>query len=211
MFALAGRLDGKGIGAALEQEGGVGEGVVIEPQRAGDLRLPLEQAAVVQQLPLSTLRILSGVQRRLLDGVEGRRSSTPLRSAQGAYDWVPDVEVQVALPAALLAALAPDAIALPGQAELELHPHLGLAEGDQLIVATGARLTPQRPRDRVEQGRFAVAVVAGQAGQVNAGEVEALLLAVAHEVVEAEFEWNHRKSVSGIRDQEPGVKRRIPS
>jgi len=38
---------------------------------------------------------------------------------------------------------------------------------------------------------FAVPVVAGQAGQVNAGEVEALLLAVTHEVVEAEFEWNH--------------------
>ena len=53
LLALAGRLDGEGIGAALEEEGGVGEGVVVEPQRADDLRLPFEQAAVVQHLPVA--------------------------------------------------------------------------------------------------------------------------------------------------------------
>ena len=113
--------------------------------------------------------------------------------------------MQVALPAPFLAPLPPDAIALRAQAELELDPHLDFTQGDQLIVAPRARPSPQRPGDRVEQRRFAVTVVARQACEVDAAEVERLLVAVAHEVGEAEFVWDHGKL--GVRDQESGVRK----
>ena len=116
--------------------------------------------------------------------------------------------MQIALPAPLLAPLPPDAIALRPQAELELDPHLSLAQGDQLIITPRTRPPPQRPGDGVEQCRFAVPVVAGQAREVDAAEVERLLVAVAHEVREAEFVWDHGNLESGIRDQEAGATRR---
>ena len=54
--------------------------------------------------------------------------------------------MQIALPAPLLAPLPPDAIALRTQAELELDPHLGLAQGDQFIVAAAHAPVPTAPR-----------------------------------------------------------------
>ena len=113
--------------------------------------------------------------------------------------------MQIALPAPLLAPLPPDAIPLRTQAELKLDPRLGLTQGDQLIVAARPRPSPQRPGDGVKQRRFAVAVVPRQAREVDAAEVEHLLLAVAHEVREAEFVWDHGKPVKSGINQEPGI------
>ena len=53
LFALARGLDGEGVGPALEQEGRVDEGLVVEAQGADDLRLALDQAAVVEELPVA--------------------------------------------------------------------------------------------------------------------------------------------------------------
>ena len=55
LLALARGLDGEGIGPALEQEGRVDEGLVVEAQGADDLRLALDQAAVVEELPIARI------------------------------------------------------------------------------------------------------------------------------------------------------------
>jgi len=160
LLALGRGLDRERIGAALQQERGVGESVVLHAQRADDQGLPLVDAALVEQLP-----VLAAL--------------------------VPDVQVQVGLAAAPLAALAPDAVTLRAQAELQVHPHLGLAQRDEFVIAARAGPAPERPGHRVQQRGLAVAVVARETGEVNAGEIEALFLAIAHEVVEFEFMGNH--------------------
>ena len=53
LLAFARGLDGEGVGPALEQEGRVDEGLVVEAQGADDLRLALDQAAVVEELPFA--------------------------------------------------------------------------------------------------------------------------------------------------------------
>ena len=53
LLAFAGGLDREGIGPALEQEGRVDKGLVVESQGADDLRLALDQAAVVEELPIA--------------------------------------------------------------------------------------------------------------------------------------------------------------
>ena len=55
LLALARGLDREGIGPALEQEGRVDEGLVVEAQGADDLRLALDQAAVVEELPVARI------------------------------------------------------------------------------------------------------------------------------------------------------------
>ena len=69
-------------------------------------------------------------------------------------------------------ALAQDAVDRAAQVKGEFDLHLGLAQVDQFVVALGAGLAPQRPGHGVEQRRLAVAVGAGQAGQVDALKIE---------------------------------------
>ena len=178
LLAFARGLDGEGVGSTLEQEGRVDKGLVVEAQGTDDLRLTLDQAAFIEELPIA-----------------------PYSTLAAARSVVPNVKMQIALPAPLLAALPPHAIALRAEAELELDPHFGLAQGDQLIVAARAGPAPQRPGDGIQQRRLAVTVVARQASQVDATEIERLLVAVAHEVGETEFEWDHGKSGTGIWSQ----------
>ena len=133
LLALARGLDGEGVGPALEQEGRVDEGLVVEAQGADDLRLALDQAAVVEELPFAPI-------------VWSRGSGGLIPPPKGSIpESVPNVEMQIALPAPLLAPLPPDAVPLRAQAELELDPHLGLAQGDQLVVA------PRRARPHSAQ------------------------------------------------------------
>jgi hypothetical protein len=68
------------------------------------------------------------------------------------------------------------------QLELELDRHLRLAVADQ-VVGTGAGLAPEGPGHGVEEGALAVPVVAREAGDVDAREVERLdAVAVGEEV-----------------------------
>ena len=82
--------------------------------------------------------------------------------------------------------------------ERESHFHVGLALVHELIGRGAARAiasppgpTPQRPRDRVEQRRLAVAVVAGEAADVDAAQIELRVALIAEEVVQAQVQWDH--------------------
>ncbi len=79
--------------------------------------------------------------------------------------------------------------------KFELDLHLGSAGVDQLIVGARPRLAPQRPGDRVQQRGLAVAVIAGQAGHMDAGKVQRLVdIRVAHEVAHREAQRDHGSS-----------------
>ena len=75
LLAFARGLDGEGIGPPLEQEGRVDKGLVVEAQGADDLRLALDQAAVVEELPIATYPPCP-------PPCEGRGRSLPLSSEE---------------------------------------------------------------------------------------------------------------------------------
>ena len=81
LLALAGGLDGEGVGPALQQEGRVDEGLVVHAQRADDLRLALDQAALVQQLPVAAGPVAVRARRtnagRSARGPSGCADATP--------------------------------------------------------------------------------------------------------------------------------------
>ena len=167
-LALGGTLDGELVRPALQQKGRIDERVIVHVQQVIDLAL-------------------------------GGRDGRLAERTKTLFLAVPSLQLQAALPAPSRVALAQDPVtdlAVPGvrigQRELELDLHLALPDVDQLVVAAGAqpRVPPQRPGQRVEDRRLAVAIVAGQAGQVDARESE-LLLAVAHKVAHIELVWDH--------------------
>ena len=101
--------------------------------------------------------------------------------------------------AASQAALAqhPVAVALKIKDELDLA--FLLAEAHDVVEAFGACLAPEGPGNGVEKGRFAVAVVAREAGGGDGGEIEGRhVLPVAHEIPQAQAERNHVRSSSCI-------------
>ncbi len=87
--------------------------------------------------------------------------------------------------AALLTRLtrADDAIGIAAQRKREVDLHVGLTLMHQFVVTLRAGAAPHRPRDRVKDRRFARAVIARQAADVNAAEVD-LGVTVRHEVGE---------------------------
>ncbi|MBA7710125.1 hypothetical protein ES703_119056 [subsurface metagenome] len=90
--------------------------------------------------------------------------------------------------------LADDAVALFAHGEVELHLHLVLALVDEGVVALGGvpGLAPERPGYGVDESRLAVAVVAGDAGGVDAVEVErGHVVPVGHEVAQRQLDGNH--------------------
>src|SRR5262249_43369867 len=117
-------------------------------------------------------------------------------------------QVKARLAAARSAALAEHAIASLAELKLELDLHLGLAGMDQLVGAAGPALAPQRPGDRVQERRLTVAVVAGEAGDVDSLELQRLMdVGVAHEVSQLETQRNHRWSSSSTPTVSPRSKR----
>ena len=90
--------------------------------------------------------------------------------------------------------LAYDAICLFAHGEVELHLHLVLPQVNEGVVALGgvSGLAPQRPGHGVDESRLAVAVVAGDAGGVDAVEVErGHVVPVGHEVAQRQLDGNH--------------------
>ena len=89
-------------------------------------------------------------------------------------------------------ALADDAVELLPDVKLELHLHLRLRGVDEVVIAGGAGFAPQRPGHRVDDGGLAVAVIAGKAGEVDAGKVQRRdVIPVAHEVAHFQPDGNH--------------------
>ena len=89
------------------------------------------------------------------------------------------------------AAQAGDAVALVAGGEFQLDATFVGAGGDYVVLQAAPGLAPERPGDAVQQRRFAVAVGAAEAGDVQAGEVQRRRLAVRQEIVEGEFEGYH--------------------
>ena len=63
---------------------------------------------------------------------------------------------------------------------------------DEVVITAGAGFAPQRPGHGVNNRRLAVAVIAGEAGEMDAGKVQRRdIVPVAHEVTQAEFDGYH--------------------
>ena len=120
-----------------------------------------------------------------------RHVPSPVADGGGCRVGVRNLKVQHARTGFLARlAAADDTINIVAQLKGKLDLHVGLALMHQFIVALRARPAPQRPRDRVKDGGFARAVIARQAADVNAAEVQ-LGIAVVHEVSEFEIKRNH--------------------
>src|SRR5581483_12062336 len=101
-------------------------------------------------------------------------------------------ELQVRLPGLAASTLPDHLVAAALEVELELHPHFCLVEADQVVRRVAARLPPQRPGHCVQQGGLSVAVVAGETGDVEPGEIDRLdLFSVAQEIAQRQANRNH--------------------
>ena len=138
-LAFRGGAGREHVGLALEQEGRVHEGVVVQVQDAADVLLGLPD----------------GVER---DG--GEASARP----EGHFQDCVTLGSAPGVPAA-------DPVSLGPRRELQLDGHVPETLVDQVVLPAGAGLAPQGPRDAVEEGGLAVAVVAGEAGDVDALQV----------------------------------------
>ncbi len=97
----------------------------------------------------------------------------------------------------LEATFAQDAVAFVLQVKDKFHLGFVLPKADHVVQAFGACLSPQRPGNGIEQRRFAVAIVAREAGSREAGKIQRWgVLAITHEVVESQTERDHARSSS---------------
>ena len=104
-----------------------------------------------------------------------------------------DGEFEGALRSAPSLGVAPRyAVALAAHVEDELDAHLGLAVVQQLFLPLAARFAPERPRNRVEQRGFAVAVGAADAGDVDVVQHErGRGVAIGEEIGKGEADRQH--------------------
>ena len=87
---------------------------------------------------------------------------------------------------------ADDAVFLFPDGKLELDFHLILILVDKIVIALGAGFPPQCPGHRVDDRRFAVAVIDANAHSVDAGKIErGHVFPVRHEVAHGQLDWNH--------------------
>jgi hypothetical protein len=90
------------------------------------------------------------------------------------------------------AALAQDTITLAFEFKLKLHFGLCLTQPYHIIKVFGTRFPPQSPGNGVEQGRFAMAVVARHTGSGNLRKVEwRHLFPITHKVMQAQTQGDH--------------------
>ena len=168
LLALGRLAGGEAVRLALQHECAVHKCVVAHAEQALHLRLSLRDGAL-RQRPITVAGCGLQVHHA------GRASS-----------------------AAAPGVLPHNAIRSLPCRKCEGHLHVGLALVHELIgrgpasaVAPAPGPAPQRPRDRVEQRRLAVAVVAGEAANVNVAQVELRVALVAEEVVQAQVQWDH--------------------
>ena len=95
-------------------------------------------------------------------------------------------------------ALADDAVGIAVDLEVELDSHVAGAVADAVVLDAATGFAPEGPGDGVEEGGLAVAVLAGEGGEVEGGEVE-LAVAVGEEVAEAEAARDHGEVSAGSR------------
>ncbi|MBT9149826.1 MAG: hypothetical protein DDT28_01263 [Dehalococcoidia bacterium] len=152
-FSLAGGFSGELSGTPLHQEGAIDEGLVIHAQGISYLVLRFADRVAGDRIKAPVVHHLK-FQQRLARATRSR--SGPLTD-----NAVSD---------------------LPGK-EFELNPHLALSLVDEVIVAPGPALSPEGPGHGIEQSGFAVAVIAAEASDVDAGKIQRRgVVAVAHEV-----------------------------
>jgi hypothetical protein len=165
------RLGGELVGAALGQQRGVDECVVIQPQQTVDAVLCAAHRAF----------------RKAPPGFRRRVPGLQLEQREGGF--------------LLDAALADHQVTRPGHLKLQRHPGLAQVLMDQVVGRGRPRLAPQRPGDRIQQRGFPRAVFAGDAGDMDALQVQGIRIAVGEEVVQLEFDGNHGsvESISQFR------------
>ena len=125
-----------------------------------------------------------------------------LRLAGGAAGDGPEASLAIDLEevegaGAAARALADDAVGIAVDVEVELDAHVVGAVADAVVLDAAPRFAPQGPGDGVEEGGLAVAVLAGERGEVERGEVE-LAVAVREEVAEAEAAGDHGEVSAGV-------------
>jgi len=189
VLALGGVGAHEAVAAALEEEGGVDEGLVVHAEEAGELVLGGLEGALADGAPrpLPLVPPLKGEGGGRGGGVVAARCDLELKRAAlvGA--------------SAGAAVAADDAVAALAGEELQGDLHVGLAGVDELLGAEAAGAdghaadaAPEGPGDGVQEGGLAVAVVAAEADDVEALQVQGLAwVAVAHEVVEGQAEGDH--------------------
>jgi hypothetical protein len=84
------------------------------------------------------------------------------------------------------------AVNLLTHGEVQFYPGFILTGVNQVVIILSPALSPQRPGDSVNQSRFTVAVIAADAGGMDAVKMERRRLPVAHEIVHGELNGNHR-------------------
>ncbi len=142
LLALAGTLQGKGIGLPLPQVGRVNKGIVVEAELILDGLLGGTQAAAGEAAPTGLAVAFSSL-------------NLPL---QGSFPR----EV----------ATAQDAVGLPPRAVDHLHPGFAGPLADEIAVVAGPALSPEAPGKGVEQSRFARPVGAANASGVDPAQIQ---------------------------------------
>ena len=176
-FAVGGALLGELVGFALEEEGGVDEGVVVEAEGFLDAGLGFAEGPFSQWLPLDRGRGTG-------DGV-GRSSVFGLRSS------LRDLKFQHSALPLRVGSLDTVAVALVFEFEGDLGLFdVGMGVDKAFVGFPGA--AEEGVGDGVEQAGFARAVGSGDAGEVEGGEVNSDGGAVGEEAAEGEGAKNHR-------------------
>ncbi len=163
LFTPGRRLPRELVGVPLAEVGAVDKGIVVH----------------VQDVPYLGLRLRDGVAG---DGTE------PVAVAYLEFER----RLAGTRPLFGSGTFAYDAVKLCANGKLELHLHFRLRGVDEVVVAGGTGFTPERPGHRVDDSRLAVAVVAGEAGEMDTGEIQRWdVVPVAHEVAHGEFDGYH--------------------
>ncbi len=150
---------------------------------------PLQEKGGVDEGLVLHVQRLSDGSLGLADGVARQRTKLPI---------VQDLKLQVrAALGTVLLSLAHYSEVVVREEKLELHFHTRCSQVDQIVVSVGARLSPEGPGHGVDDGRLAVAVVAGETGQVDAREIQRRdLVTVTHEVSYTQLERYHGEGSS---------------
>ena len=95
-------------------------------------------------------------------------------------------------------AFADDAVRVAIDLEVELDAHVVGAVTDAVVLDAASGFAPEGPGNGVEKRGLAVAILAGEGGEVEGGEIE-LAVAVGEEVAEAQAAGDHGELSAGSR------------
>ena len=89
-------------------------------------------------------------------------------------------------------ALSDDAVELVGDGKVELYLHLVTGGMDKVIVTASPGFAPERPGNGVDDSRLAVAVIAGETGEMDTVELQRrYVITVAHEITQFQPDGYH--------------------